>query len=300
VVLRATFFSLASAVARVHGQGVAHLDLKPPNFVATSSSTSASKLNLAQSFALIDFGCARKVKAEGEEGKMMEENMPGTLNCQFGWSTHRARERCAIACADSCFRARRCVVCPVSDMAPEFFLSSCSSSGESAGSFLVPSFPADIWALGVILYQLVYSNRTPFGHIDKEEERRKILSIVHSTVEAPPAAKQAGMPSATNHYHIAFPNTALASPTAIDLMKACLANAPEKRPTIQQVLAHPFLTLATPPPPTPQPTALPPGSFIVTADQIHALIGLLANSTFSASKLKEHEVNFLKKLKTQL
>ena len=100
-VRRELFRSLAQCVAKVHRRNVAHLDLKPANFVqmAASSPDSAQRSSSSSSsiiptqFALIDFGIARIV--DGQENADAPTDAPsapqGSFNCQWPLqSTQRA------------------------------------------------------------------------------------------------------------------------------------------------------------------------------------------------------------------
>jgi serine/threonine protein kinase len=295
--VRSTFHSLCLAVSKVHDCGVVHFDLKPSNFVLRehhAGPSTTGKLHLAQTFALSDFGIATKMKgASTQENDAAIEETPGTLNY----------------------------------MSPEHFAmtdaaASTSSSSAALFSCPTPSFPSDVWALGCILYQMIYK-RTPFGHRSSSvggpagaaaagDERAKILSILYSSSAPPPDpdATFTGDPSPTNPYYVSFPAAGphtgappLATPQAIDLMRRCLENKVERRiKSVREIMNHPYLTLKTnaaPPTPTPAPTKLPAGSHLVTSTQIHDLVALLANSTFSQQKLKQIEAEFLAKLKTE-
>lgn len=90
-------------------------------------------------------------------------------------------------------------------MAPEMLLHK-KYSGESV----------DVWSLGIILYTLIYGEM-PF------EEESELDSKLKITTEEP------------NYPELDVPTPAL------DLMKAMLTKDPRLRPTLQEVLSHPFL-----------------------------------------------------------
>ena len=200
--------------------------------------------------------------------------------------------------------------------------------------------PADIWALGVLLFSLVYSTRsivTPFAHFksySEKEEARKISVIVNSRSEPAPAAAAVPAPSTyseSHPYHIAFGATKHME--AVSLIRWCMRNKPEERPTIEQVLAHPFLTggdaadaavaataapaQAQPAPPAAiscsvaapiavaassvaSPSSSASCSYLVTGAQLHSLLSSLADRSLSAAQLLEIERSFVQQLQPAL
>ena len=80
---------------------------------------------------------------------------------------------------------------------------------------------SDIWALGVILYQLVYDGLRPY----------------HDR----PGGKMSKLKALTNMDDpVTFEPTS--DPQLLETLKMCLAKRPLERPTAQTLLQHPFLT----------------------------------------------------------
>ncbi|XP_023930258.1 dual specificity protein kinase Ttk-like isoform X2 [Lingula anatina] len=77
---------------------------------------------------------------------------------------------------------------------------------------------SDVWSLGCILYNMTYS-RTPFQHVTNQFA--KLQAIVNPKVE------------------IQFPEVEDA--LLMDVLKKCLIRDPKDRPSIEDLLAHPYL-----------------------------------------------------------
>lgn len=102
-------------------------------------------------------------------------------------------------------------------MAPE----AVANDGVS-GNPLKLGLPSDIWSLGCILYQMVYGY-SPFYHI--KDTITKLASIVNPNhiIQFPHIGKK------KDHIYL------------IEILRMCLNRNPKERPTITQLLEHPFL-----------------------------------------------------------
>ena len=81
------------------------------------------------------------------------------------------------------------------------------------------SFEVDIWAIGIIIYQLILG-KYPFYGEDKKDTEKKIMKE-----------------------ELKFPEKAIISNAAKDLIKQILVKDPSKRPTLNQILRHEFFNL---------------------------------------------------------
>lgn len=113
--------------------------------------------------------------------------------CDFGWSAEFDEDM------------RRDTICGTYEyMAPEILFQKQQSTG------------IDIWALGILLYELLH-NKAPYSGRSMAEVKKR---IIHSKIKFKPNC----------------------NPDAQDLIQKILRVKVEDRPTIEQILKHPFVT----------------------------------------------------------
>lgn len=103
-------------------------------------------------------------------------------------------------------------------MSPEAVMDSCGDSqGKGKPKFKI-GVKSDVWSLGCILYNMVYG-RTPFQHL--KHDLFKLQAIMNPD------------------FPIEFPN--IPNKHLIDVMRRCLNRDPKARPSIDELLTHPYL-----------------------------------------------------------
>lgn len=86
--------------------------------------------------------------------------------------------------------------------------------------------PSDVWSLGIILYQMIYM-RAPFAHLDPMQ-RLFALTDPNVSVEFPAS-------------HRFEQHSKAMKDTLLDVLQRCLQRDPARRPTIPELLQHPFV-----------------------------------------------------------
>lgn len=129
-----------------------------------------------------------------------------------------------------------------------------------AGVQILKQGPAsDVWSLGCILYNMVY-RKTPFQHIRNLVHKLGAIVDVDHPIEFPP-----------------LENAAL-----MEVLRGCLTRDPKKRPTIPELLAHPFLH-----PEKNQHQYSKPGGSEDGATQISDLLKLMEKGNISFEALEQ-------------
>ena len=179
--LRYFWEQMLEGVQAIHDQRIIHADLKPANFILVRGV-----------LKVIDFGLAGELKP-GET----------TLERKFVGGTRDYMSPESMSCY------------VISDGAMDF-----SAMRENRDQTMHVSFKSDVWALGVILYQLAYGGVAPYSAV--------------------PGGKL-GKLKAVLDRNIPVDFEPLADYTLLDTLKRCLEKDPEKRATIAELLSHTFL-----------------------------------------------------------
>ena len=171
---------MLEAVQAVHGHGIVHADIKPPNFILVQGQ-----------LKLIDFGFAAKVP---EGGEALERDFVGGTKEYFSPESmsHYVITDGAVDAVEMKRRDSRIKI----------------------------GFKSDVWALGVILFQLTYGGSTPFAQVPggKVARIQALISLEHEVDFEP-----------------------IGDAHLLDTMKLCLMKDPANRATVARLLKHPFL-----------------------------------------------------------
>lgn len=118
-------------------------------------------------------------------------------------------------------------------MSPEALLD--SGMGHNGKRLMKLGRAADVWSLGCILHQMVYG-RTPFAHI--RDIGQKIAAIQNPSYVISYASISCPLDDRGEERRELAVKI---GPELMDSMKSCLRFEKDKRATIPQLLAHPFL-----------------------------------------------------------
>lgn len=187
-------------VNEIHKHNVVHSDLKPVNFILVSG-----KLKI------IDFGIADAIQTN---------KTSVYKDCVIGKSTSW----------QIIYRQHIFHLGTFDYMAPESFQKDSKFNGKKVCKY---NQKADIWSLGIILYNLVY-NKTPFSDFKKPIE--KAFAISSKEIDYPPIDDLLLLDVIkvfywwNQHYNCSL------------LLQKCLQRDPNKRPTAEELLNHEYLT----------------------------------------------------------
>lgn len=133
-------------------------------------------------------------------------------------------------------------------MSPESIM---ESNSDQPGHKLGRS--SDVWSLGIVLYRVVYGF-TPFS-------KQKTLYAKLRAITDP-------------NYQVPFPPAPLfgSDRTVVNLLRSCLERDPKKRPTVQHLLLHPFLSPSRSLFSNPTPATVPPTSAPVDVEKVQLII----------------------------
>ncbi len=172
---------MLESVQTLHHSGVIHCDLKPANFVLTRGRLKVIDLGLAMRMAP-GSGSARRSFARGTRDYMSPESMAFYI---------------------------------IEDGAIDFEAMATRDDQETE-----VTAKSDVWALGVILYQLAYGGVSPYSYVPGGRlGKLKALVTMDLPVDLEP----------------------LEDKYLFDTLKRCLEKDPAKRAEIQELLCHPFL-----------------------------------------------------------
>ncbi|KAF6139493.1 hypothetical protein GIB67_005130 [Kingdonia uniflora] len=144
----------------------------------------------------------------------------------------------------------------LSYMSPEAFM---CNENDADGNTIKCGRPSDIWSLGCILYQMVYS-RTPFSEYKTFWAKFKVITDRNHDITYGP----------------------ISNPLLLDLMKKCLAWDRNERWRIPQLLQHPFLV-----PPVPSQLFLPQDQGCKLFQQIAKAYGYDHQSSILCSEIQQ-------------
>jgi len=185
---------VASALDFLHGIGVVHNDIKPENLMLSTVETRDGSIQL------VDFGCA---EVEGEDDDDDDHDIDEISTARGSLITTKKKKVGAGGFTPAY-------------SSPEAFVHRDSS----------PLPPADMWALGVIVY-IMLTGVHPFdinGRATDEEIEKDIRS-------------KAPLPLGSRH-----PYTRHLSPSALDLIRGLMERDPKKRLSAFEMLHHPWVT----------------------------------------------------------
>lgn len=227
--LKAAALQLASALATCHEVGIAHRDVKPENLVLVPTKAEAGAVP-GSVWKLCDFGGASTTTRRSPEGGMGRPTLltSSTTGSAPYWPPEVPRVR-----AHNAARKR-------------------AGGPATSPAAVYDAFAADVWSFAVTVFVLG-TRHLPFKSSVQGDEHFAAFVATSQPQHAVSYPIPLGGETTTwawpAHFH----------PSLIDLLNSCLALEPSARPTMQQVLQHPWLQAPSPSAlPATTPSLLPP------------------------------------------
>ncbi|KAG5473799.1 hypothetical protein LSCM1_04429 [Leishmania martiniquensis] len=215
---------VAKALAHLHGLGVAHRDLKPENVLISADGIAK----------LADFGWSRSVvhpsplsgSAATAQAPHDQPNAPRD-SMEHDASSENAKE--------GAVEGRRTMCGTLDYLSPEMV------SGQAH------SAKTDVWSLGVMLAEML-TGMPPFYTESTQQTLRAIQRLPPNLTGSHITDRGPGLPlsgtSVTANVSSTYNEPAALSAGALSLIRAMLQKDPAARPTMSEVLCHPWLQKA--------------------------------------------------------
>lgn len=196
---------VASALDFLHGIGVVHNDIKPENLMLSTSETRDGSIQL------VDFGCA---EVEGEDDDDDDHDIDEILTIS---SSPRGGSNEGCGGKDGARKSPGAGGFTPAYSPPEAF----------ANREKPPLPPADMWALGIIVY-IMLTGVHPFDETGRATDEE---------IEADICNVNLPLPLGPDH-----PYTRHLSPSARDLIRRLMERNPKERISAFEMLHHPWVT----------------------------------------------------------